>query len=81
MRNGETWTEQAKLTASDAAAIHYFGLSVAISGDYAIVGDHTYDGAGVNSGSSYVFVRNGEIWTEQAKLTASDAAAIQYFGL
>ena len=80
MRNGETWTEQAKLTASDAAAIHYFGLSVAISGDYAIVGDHTYDGAGFNSGSAYIFVHNGETWIEQVKLAASDIAAGDKFG-
>jgi len=80
VRNGETWTEQAKLTASDGTKRDFFGISVAISGDYAIVGDHTYDGAGVNSGSSYVFVRNGEIWTEQAKLTASDIAAGDLFG-
>ena len=37
-------------------------------------------GSGSNSGSAYVFVRNGTTWTEQAKLIASDAAADDLFG-
>ncbi len=80
VRSGTTWTEQAKLTASDAAAGDEFGVSVAISGDTAIVGSHMDDEAGSGSGSAYVFVRSGSTWTEQAKLTASDAAAGDLFG-
>ena len=37
-RTGTTWTEQAKLTASDGAANDYFGNSVAIAGDTIVVG-------------------------------------------
>ncbi len=75
-RNGNTWEEQAKLTASDAVTRNEFGSSVAISGDVAIVGmDYRY-----SSGHAYVFVRNGNTWEEQAKLTASDAAEGDYFG-
>jgi len=80
VRSGTTWTEQAKLTASDAAAGDFFGFSVSISGDTAIVGAHGNDDTGSNSGSAYVFVRSGTTWTEQAKLTASDAAAFDNFG-
>ena len=29
-----------------------------------------------DSGSAYVFTRTGTTWTEQAKLTASDGAAL-----
>jgi len=76
VRNGETWTEQAKLTASDGTKRDFFGISVAISGDYAIVGAHRD-----HSGSAYIFVRNGENWTEQAKLTASDALGSDQFGI
>ena len=79
-RSGTTWTQQAKLTASDAAAGDEFGISVAISGDTAIVGSHMDDDAGSGSGSAYVFVRSGTTWTQQAKLTASDAAAGDFFG-
>jgi len=80
VRVGESWTEQAKLTASDAAVGDRFGESVSISGDYAIVGVRGDDDAGNASGSAYIFVRVGESWTEQAKLTASDAAADDGFG-
>ena len=66
-----------KLTASDAAAGDEFGYSVSISGNYAIAGAFE-DGGG--KGSAYVFVRDGESWTEQAKLTASDAEAGDGFG-
>ena len=54
-RSGSTWTEQAKLTASDAASFDDFGYSVSISGDYAIVGAYSNDDAGSNSGSAYIF--------------------------
>ncbi len=38
VRSGSTWTQQAKLTASDAAAGDQFGYSVSVSGDTAVVG-------------------------------------------
>jgi hypothetical protein len=79
--NGISWTEQAKLTASDAAAYDAFGHSVAIAGDYALVGANGNDDNGSNSGSAYIFKRDGTSWNEQAKLTASDAAADDRFGL
>ena len=74
-RDGTEWTEQAKITASDGAEDDLFGTSVAISGDYAVVGADGDDDAGSNSGSAYIFKRYGTIWTEQAKITASDGAA------
>jgi hypothetical protein len=79
MRNGAAWTEQAKLTASDAGRDDWFGISVAISQNYAIIGAMRDDDDGTDSGSAYVFMRNGAAWTEQAKLTASDAAAHDRF--
>lgn len=74
------WSQQAKLTASDAAEADAFGLAVSVSGDTAIVGAHADDDAGELSGSAYVFVRSGATWTEEAKLAASDAAAGDQFG-
>jgi len=79
-RSGSTWTQQAKLTASDAAAEDLFGYSVSVSGDTAVVGASFDDDAGESSGSAYVFTRSGSTWTQQAKLTASDAATGDYFG-
>jgi hypothetical protein len=79
-RSNTTWTQQAKLTATDAAAGEEFGRSVALSGDRAIVGAHLDDGAGSASGSVYVFTRSGTTWTQTAKLTAADGAADDRFG-
>ena len=80
VRSGTSWTLQAKRTASDAVAGESFGVSVSISGDYVIIGASNDDDAGDKSGSAYIFVRDGSSWTEQVKLTASDAAAEDYFG-
>jgi hypothetical protein len=78
-RNGTTWTQQAKLLASDGAAGDYFGYSVALAGDTALIGAAYDDDNGDDSGSAYVFTRNGTTWTQQAKLTASDGAALDCF--
>ena len=81
VRSGNTWTEQAKLTARDAGAGDRLGFSVSLLGDTAVIGA-LYDthAGGTGAGSAYVFVRSGTIWTEQAKLTASDATDIDSFG-
>ena len=79
-RDGTTWIEQDKINACDGAADDYFGARVAMSGDYAIVGVSGDDDAGLDSGSAYIFKRDGTAWTEQAKITASDGAADDYFG-
>ena len=75
-RSGTVWSQQAKLTASDAAAFDYFGFSVALSGDTALVGT-PFDDALLpfwDYGAAYVFVRSGTVWSQQAKLTAADDA-------
>ncbi len=79
--DGATWTQQAKLTASDGAEWDYFGYSVSLSGDTALVGaSHaTIDGKG-EQGAAYIFKSEGATWTQQAKLTASDGAKWDEFG-
>ncbi len=62
-----------KLLASDGAGGDNFGESVSISGDTALVGARSSEDSGANSGSAYAFVRNGSVWTEQAKLGAGAA--------
>jgi hypothetical protein len=83
VRTGTTWTEQARLTASDAGPFHEFGYSVALSadGDVALVGAlGTPCGALTFCGAAYVFVRGGGTWTEQARLTPLDPQAGLTFG-
>jgi hypothetical protein len=82
VRSGTSWTEQQKLTAGDGAESDFFGYSVAISGETIVVGALFDDGAPGNEsqGSAYVFLRSGTSWTEQQKLTASDATSQDSFG-
>ena len=77
--------QQAKLTASDGAANDFFGISVAISGDTAVVGSYQSEvGSNVDQGAAYVFVKPASGWggalTETAKLTASDGTSSDWFG-
>jgi FG-GAP repeat len=80
-RSGTTWTQQAKLVASNAALNDAFGTTVAISGDSIAVGAVATDGTGAESGSVYVFTRSGTTWTEEQEIVASDAAAGDSFGV
>jgi uncharacterized protein (TIGR03437 family) len=74
-------TQQTQLVANAGAAYDHFGAAVAISGDTAVVGVPDFDGAGAtNSGAALVFVRDGSAWSQQAQLTASDAASHDSFG-
>ena len=78
-RSGTTWTEQQKLLASDGAEKDNFGCSVSVSGETVLIGangDYESD----IMGSAYVFTRSGTIWTQQAKLLASDGAVGDGFG-
>jgi len=79
-RSGGTWLQQAKLTASDGSSYDFFGNSVAMSGDVALVGAYLDDDDGTNSGSAYIFQRSGGTWLQQAKLTASDGSSDDNFG-
>ncbi len=77
------WVQQAYLKASNGEGGDRFGADVAIDGDTIVVGADNEDGAGnasTTSGAAYVFVRNGESWTEQSILRASDAASGDWFG-
>jgi len=79
-RIGTQWVEEAKLVASDGAANDYFGWSVAISGEVAVIGAKFDQDNGWESGSAYVFRHNGSHWIEEAKVVASDGAENDEFG-
>ena len=82
--NGTNWILQDRLTASDGAADDWFGYSVDIYEDYAIVGAPADDDNGITSGSAYIFRQNDDpndpYWIQQTKITASDGAADDWFG-
>jgi len=81
------WFQQQKLVPSARDTNDFFGHSVAISGEYAVVGAYAADedALGLNpkidAGAVYVFKRNSAgSWQEVSKLTALDRAAGDYFG-
>jgi hypothetical protein len=77
-----SWSLQQRLTASDGAMSDFFGWSVAVRGDTAIVGARFDDTtSGTDAGSAYVFTRSGANWTERQKLSAGDAAMNDRFGI
>src|SRR5262249_6828386 len=78
--DGTQWVQKQKLTASDGAQSDNFGVSVAIDGNVILVGSYHADSPAVDAGAAYVFRFNGTTWVEEAKLTASDAAAGDAFG-
>ena len=79
-RNGATWSLQAKLTASDTDVQDSFGGCVSISGETLLVGARYADDGAIRPGLAYVFTRSGGIWTQQARLKASNAATYDWFG-
>jgi hypothetical protein len=58
-----------------------FGISVSISGNYAIIGASSDDGiAGVNQGSASIYQFDGSHWVFMQKLTDADGAPNDFFG-
>jgi hypothetical protein len=83
-RSGTAWTQQAYLKASNTGIGDTFGYAVAISNDTIVVGarieassatgvdGNQFDNGAGAAGAAYVFVRDGDSWTQQAYLTASN---------
>ncbi|MDD3686717.1 MAG: MBG domain-containing protein, partial [Bacteroidales bacterium] len=82
----DVWTQTQKIVASDRAAADYFGWSVALSGNYAIIGAYAEDensgGSGTMSeaGSAYIFLNTAGTFSQVQKIVPSDRAASDYFG-
>jgi len=75
-----TWPLDAKLTASDGKVTAWFGCSVALRGDTALIGSYEADVGNVRSGQAYVFRYNGRFWTEASKLAPLDGERGDQFG-
>ncbi len=77
-RNGTTWTQQAILTADDGAAGDFFGCSVSLYGDYALVGAIRSSTGDYYFGAAYLFKAGWLTWTQQAKLTANSGDYVSF---
>ncbi|MBY0111222.1 MAG: FG-GAP repeat protein [Phycisphaerales bacterium] len=83
--NGVTWSQQAKLTASDGTALDAFGTSVAISGDRALIGAPNDNIPislinQVSAGSACFFARSGSTWSQVSKVSLSAPSTNDFFG-
>jgi len=92
----ETWDQKAYLMAQSPSQSDYFGRSVAMDGDYVIIGapwedsnditdqtiNQTVGEDGYNSGAAYIFKKNSgaETWSQQAFLKADTPSETDYFG-
>ncbi len=79
-RTDTGWDQQSKLLPNDGAPFDFFGFSVDLDGDTAIIGARLNDENGTRAGAAYIFTRNNGTWTQQAKLLASDGVAEDRFG-
>jgi hypothetical protein len=85
-RNATTgiWEFQQMLVDSEPALSDRFGISVAINGNYAIVGTYLDDDlGGANQGSASIFKRNPNTntWTFQQKLFNTNPSSAENFGI
>lgn len=81
IRSGFSWSHQATLASTDSGTFDSFSYSTAIQGDVAICGAPNHGQSEFyHAGAAYVFVRTGGSWVQEAKLTAPDAAAGDFFG-
>jgi len=71
--NGASWIQEQKLLASDGQQMDWFGFSVTVSGDLALVG-------ALFDESAYIFRWNGSSWEQEQKLEPSDGPGDRDFG-
>ena len=79
-RSGGTWGETGKLLPADHGPQDWFGRTVALDGDRALVGASLKADPAFATGAAYVFEWSAGQWTETAKLSASDGAGDDFFG-
>ena len=81
IRRGDgAWEEVQKLTPTDGEIGDFFGSSVAISGNTAVIGAMYEDKRDSNSGSVYVYTKIGGKWIKNVKIVPENGAADDYFG-
>ena len=95
VREGETWSQQAYIKASNSNASDQFGYSVALYGDTLAVGARdedssqititngssaSADNSNADSGAVYIYTRSGTTWSQQAYIKAANSGAGDKFG-
>jgi hypothetical protein len=79
VRDGDGWSQQARLTIANPHGDNY-PPTVAVDGDTMVVGLPFEDVHGVSSGAVHIYSRLNGVWARQARVTASDRGAQEFFG-
>jgi hypothetical protein len=74
------FSAEQEITANDGTEGDTLGRALAVNESTAVIGAPYADDKGSRSGAVYVFVRNGNSWTQQQKLKAFDGVAEDFFG-
>jgi hypothetical protein len=89
VRNGSVWAQQAYVKPSIFDTVQYFGNSISLSGDGTTLAVGSYGAATAGTpfnstanraGAVYVFARSGPVWSQQARIQASDSEYGLQFG-
>ena len=81
VRNGTSWAQEDQLAVSNLSAFDFFGGSVSLENDTALIGASGADSlSGLDTGAAYIFNRSSSIWVEQQKLETSSIAVDDSFG-
>ncbi len=78
--DGKTWRHSQKIHAADANEDDYFGESVSIDEDFAIIGAPEDDEKDIDAGAAYIFMNDSGHWHQVSKLIALDGQAGDNFG-
>ncbi len=74
------WIQEARVLASDPEEGAWFGYSVAIEGNKAVVGEIRNDGSGSWAGAAYLFLNDGTNWDEGTKIISDKVGEDDDFG-
>jgi len=80
-RESSIWQQNQIFTAPDAKPGDAFGQSIALTENHLIIGAPRNDAFAADSGAAYIYKREKDTWRYQTKITASDGAAGDLFGI
>lgn len=78
--DGNSWNQTAALLPNVPQEQAFFGNSVSLSGNRAVIGAVRNNAAGTDAGIVYVFELDGNNWNQSATLLSSDISAEDNFG-
>lgn len=81
VRNGSTWSQQARLVPSEPYDFEEMGYSVSLDGNLALLGAPIDSYKGYGPGYAHVFEKDRGSWEEKQRLQASDGGDRDDFGV